>query len=212
MHKKISSIAYFANIVNSKLAASTSEDITPKLWETTFFPAKYTAKDTIIELNKTRIEVVKDGIQKEIDAYEKLINKRKEDLSAQKDQHDWAKTVKEHTAEIDSIQRKLDALNGDTSASAAAQRKKLQEELANAQQELEETYYDHEIEMQQKALDETLELYKEDKEIELNEKKMQNQLLQEQIKSISFKITRLSSTDFVTTNYKSTVSSPKRKY
>lgn len=55
-------------------------------------------------------------------------------------------------------------------------------------------------------------VYKEDKEIELNEKKMQNQLLQEQIKSISFKITRLSSTDFVTTNYKSTVSSPKRKY
>ena len=55
-------------------------------------------------------------------------------------------------------------------------------------------------------------VYQEDKEIELNEKKMQNQLLQEQIKSISFKITRLSSTDFVTTNYKSTVSSPKRKY
>lgn len=127
------------------------------------------AKDTIIELNKTRIEVVKDGIQKEIDAYEKLINKRKEDLSAQKDQHDWAKTVKEHTTEIDSIQRKLDALNGDTSASAAAQRKKLQEELANAQQELEETYYDHEIEMQQKALDETLELYKEDKEKKMEE-------------------------------------------
>lgn len=127
------------------------------------------AKDTIIALNKTRIEVVKDGIQKEIDAYEKLINKRKEDLSAQKDQHDWAKTVKEHTTEIDSIQRKLDALNGDTSASAAAQRKKLQEELANAQQELEETYYDHEIEMQQKALDETLELYKEDKEKKMEE-------------------------------------------
>ena len=127
------------------------------------------AKDTIIELNKTRIEVVKDGIQKEIDAYEKLINKRKEDLSAQKDQHDWAKTVKEHTTEINSIQRKLDALNYDTSASAAAQRKKLQEELANAQQELEEAEYDHRIEMQQKALDETLELYKEDKEKKMEE-------------------------------------------
>ena len=60
-------------------------------------------------------------------------------------------------------------MNGDTSASAAAQRKKLQEELANAQQELEETYYDREIEMQQKALDETLELYKEDKEKKMEE-------------------------------------------
>lgn len=127
------------------------------------------AKDAIVDLNKTRIEAVKDGIQKEIDAYEKLIDKRKEDLDAQKDQHDWAKTVKEHTSEIDSIQRQIDALNGDTSASAAAQRKKLQEELANAQQELEETYYDREIEMQQKALDETLELYKEDKEKKMEE-------------------------------------------
>ena len=127
------------------------------------------AKDAIVDLNKTRIEAVKDGIQKEIDAYEKLINKRKEDLDAQKDQHDWAKTVKEHTSEIDSIQRQIDALNGDTSASAAAQRKKLQEELANAQQELEETYYDREIEMQQKALDETFELYKEDKEKKMEE-------------------------------------------
>ena len=43
------------------------------------------AKDAIVDLNKTRIEAVKDGIQKEIDAYEKLINKRKEDLDAQKD-------------------------------------------------------------------------------------------------------------------------------
>nr|DAF25316.1 MAG TPA: minor tail protein [Caudoviricetes sp.] len=127
------------------------------------------AKDAIVDLNKTRIEAVKDGIQKEIDAYEKLIDKRKEDLDAQKDQHDWAKTVKEHTSEIDSIQRQIDALNGDTSASAAAQRKKLQEELTNAQQELEETYYDREIEMQQKALDETLELYKEDKEKKMEE-------------------------------------------
>ena len=127
------------------------------------------AKDTIVDLNKTRIEAVKDGIQKEIDAYEELIDKRKEDLDAQKDQHDWAKSVKENTDEIQKIQRQIDALNGDTSASAAAQRKKLQEELANAQDELNEAYYDREIEMQQKGLDESLELYKEDKEKKMEE-------------------------------------------
>ena len=41
--------------------------------------------------------------------------------------------------------------------------------MAKAQEELEETYYDREIEMQQKALDETLELYKEDKEKKMEE-------------------------------------------
>lgn len=43
------------------------------------------AKDAIIDLNKTRVDAIKNGIQKEIDAYEELINKRKEDLDAQKD-------------------------------------------------------------------------------------------------------------------------------
>ena len=43
------------------------------------------AKDAIIDLNKTRVEAIKDGIQKEIDKYSELIEKRKEDLDSQKD-------------------------------------------------------------------------------------------------------------------------------
>lgn len=127
------------------------------------------AKDTLVDLNKTRVEAVKDGIQKEIDAYEKLIDKRKEDLNAQKDAHDWANTLKDRTDEIDKIQRQIDAMTGDTSAAANAQRKKLQEELAKAQKELDETYYDRDIEMQQKALDDSLESYRQSKEDRIQE-------------------------------------------
>ena len=127
------------------------------------------AKDTLVDLNKTRVEAVKDGIQKEIDAYEKLIDKRKEDLDAQKDAHDWANTLKDRTDEIDKIQRQIDAMTGDTSAAANAQRKKLQEELAKAQKELDETYYDRDIEMQQKALDDSLESYRQSKEDRIQE-------------------------------------------
>ncbi len=43
------------------------------------------AKDAIIDLNKTRIQAVKDGIEKELDAYQKLIDKKKEELQLQKD-------------------------------------------------------------------------------------------------------------------------------
>lgn len=127
------------------------------------------AKKAIIDLNKTRIEAVKDGIQKEIDAYEKLISKRKEDLSAQKDAHDFNKTVQDKQKEIDKIQRQIDAMEGDTSAAAIAKRKKLQEELYNAQQELAETYYDHDIETQQNALDKELEAYRQEKEDRMEE-------------------------------------------
>lgn len=127
------------------------------------------AKDTIVELNRARVEAVKDGLQKEIDKYEELINKRKEDLQAQKDAHDWASTLKTHTDEIDKIQRQIDAMAGDTSAAAIAQRKKLEEQLAEAQADLDETYYNRDIEQQQKALDDSLEAYRKDKEDKMEE-------------------------------------------
>lgn len=42
-------------------------------------------KDAIVDLNKERVDAIKDGIQKEIDAYEELISKKKEELDAEKD-------------------------------------------------------------------------------------------------------------------------------
>lgn len=115
------------------------------------------AKDAIVDLNKARVDAIKDGIQKEIDAYEELINKRKEDLDAQKDAHDWANTVADHTKNIDAIQRQIDAMEGDNSAAAVAQRKKLQEELAAAQEEYDEALYDRSIETQKQSLDKDFE-------------------------------------------------------
>lgn len=43
------------------------------------------AKNAIIELNKTRIESVKDGINKELEAYKKLIDTKKQELQLSKD-------------------------------------------------------------------------------------------------------------------------------
>lgn len=127
------------------------------------------AKDAIVDLNKTRVDAVKDGLQKEIDAYEELIEKQKESLQAQKDEHDWRNTVKDHTTKISDIQRQIDSMAGDTSAAASARRKQLQEELAAAEDEYNETLYDREIEMQQEALDKELEMYRENKEAEMEE-------------------------------------------
>lgn len=145
------------------------------------------AKKSIIDVNKTRIEAVKDGIQKEIDAYDKLISKRKEDLSAQKDAHDFNKNVQDQQKEIDKIQRQIDAMEGDTSAAANAKRKKLQEELYQAQSDLAETYYDHDIETQQNALDKELEAYRQEKEDRMEE--LDNYLKnEEQVLSDSLKL------------------------
>lgn len=126
------------------------------------------AKKSIIDLNKTRVEAIKDGIQKEIDAYSELIDKKKEELSLQKDAHDFSKQVAEQQKNVADLQKKLAVMAGDNSASAIAQKKKLQAELSAAQQELEELYYNHSVEKQQEALDKSLENYQDNKQDEMD--------------------------------------------
>lgn len=126
------------------------------------------AKKSIIDLNKTRVEAIKDGIQKEIDAYSELIDKKKEELSLQKDAHDFSKQVAEQQKNVADLQKKLAVMAGDNSASAIANKKKLEAELSAAQQELEELYYNHSVEKQQEALDKSLEDYQDNKQNEMD--------------------------------------------
>lgn len=162
LNKDYAAGKYSTDEYNEKL-----KELKDSQWDS--IDAYESAKKAIIDVNKTRIEAVKDGIQKEIDAYDKLISKRKEDLSAQKDAHDFNKNVQDQQKEIDKIQRQIDAMEGDNSAAATAKRKKLQEELYQAQNDLAETYYDHDIETQQNALDKELEAYKQEKENRMEE-------------------------------------------
>jgi hypothetical protein len=125
------------------------------------------AKDAIVDLNKERIDAVKDGIQKQIDAYEELISKQKEELDSEKDLYDFQKNVADQQKNIADIERKLSALSLDNSASARAQKAKLEAELYEAKATLEETYYDRSISNQQDALDKELEDFTEEKNAEI---------------------------------------------
>ena len=125
------------------------------------------AKDAIVDLHKARVDEIKNGIEKEIEAFEKLINKKKEALDAEKDLYDFQKSITDKQKNIADIERKLAALAYDQSASARAQRAKLEAELYEAKADLEEEYYDRSISDQQDALDKQLEDFKEQKDSEL---------------------------------------------
>ena len=129
--------------------------------------AYHEAKDAMVDLNKARVDAIKNGIQKEIDSYSELIKKKKEALDADKDLYDFEKSVAQQQKEISVIERKLAALAGDNSTSAAAQRKKLEEELIEAKGELEDSFYDRSIQNQQDALDKELENFQNAKEDEM---------------------------------------------
>lgn len=127
----------------------------------------YDAQDAIKELHEARVDSIKKGIEKEIETYEKLIKKQKEALDSEKDLHDFQKSVAAQQKNIADIERKLAALANDTSISAAAKRKLLEAELAEAQYELEEMYYDRSVEDKQNALDKELESFQKEKEAEI---------------------------------------------
>lgn len=124
-------------------------------------------KDAIVDLNAERVDAIKEGIQKEIEAYEKLISAKKEELDAEKDLYDFKKGVMNQQKEISDLERKLAALSADNSASARAERARLEAELLEAKASLEETYYDRSISDQQEALDKELEHFQTEKEEEI---------------------------------------------
>jgi hypothetical protein len=126
-------------------------------------------KEAIKELNEQRVDAVKEGIELQIKAYEELIEKKKEELDAEKDLYDFQQSTMEQQKSITEIRRKIAALSGDSSASATAKRKQLEAELAEARADLDESYYDRSVENQQNALDKELENFQKEKEAEIEQ-------------------------------------------
>lgn len=152
---------YSTDEYNEKLA-----ELTEGQWES--IEAYEQAKDAIVDLNKVRVDAVKDGIQKEIDAYKKLIDAKKEALDIDKEAHEFERDVAEKQKNIGVIQRQLAAIANNNSAEANAKRKQLQAELLKANSELEEFYYDKSIEDQKNALDKEYENYEQNKQEEMD--------------------------------------------
>lgn len=122
------------------------------------------AKDGIVELNEARIDAIKDGIDKEIEAYEELIELKKEELDAERDLYDFRKNIKNQTKDIAELERKIAALSGSSAASDVAERRRLEAQLLEAKEGLNDTYYSHAKDQQSSALDEEAEAFSTSKE------------------------------------------------
>lgn len=106
----------------------------------------YSSRNSILEL-------VKSQSQAEFDVLNKVIDKRKEALSAKKNYYDYDKTLKNKTKDIEVLERQIAALEGSTSAEDKARKAKLQEQLQSAKDDLNDTIVDHAYSMQTDSLD-----------------------------------------------------------
>jgi len=120
------------------------------------------ARDAIISL-------AKEGIQAEIDARKKQTDADIEALEAEKDLHDYTDSINEKQKNITTLQKKIAALSGATSGAELAQRLQLEKDLADAQKDLYDTQYGHNIEQQKNALNDAYDAYEKEKNDEMDE-------------------------------------------
>ena len=112
------------------------------------------------------VDMVKEGIELELNALQDLIDKYNEALDSQKDLYDYQKKIKDQTKEITSLQKQLAAYTGDTSEETKSKVQQIKVSLEEAKENLEETQYDKFVSDQKKLLDD---LYNEYEKV-LNER------------------------------------------
>ena len=107
------------------------------------------------------IDLVTEGYESQISAMQTLTDKNKDLLQKEKERHDYEKQINEKSKSIATLEKQIAALSLSTDRKDIAQKLKLEKELADQKESLEETQYEHSIETQQNALDDSMELYEE---------------------------------------------------
>ena len=105
--------------------------------------------------------LVEEGIEAQLNALQKLIDKYKEALQSQKDLYDYQNNVTESANEISRLQKLISAYQGDDSEESRLKVQQYQKELKDAQKSLYDTQYDRNISDTEEALDKLYEQYEE---------------------------------------------------
>lgn len=99
-------------------------------------------------------DLVKDGIQVQLDNMKELIDVYKENLNSAKDLYEYQRKIEEQSENIASLRKQLSAYEGDTSEEARAKIQQIKVDLADAEADLAETEYDKFVSDTEKLLDE----------------------------------------------------------
>lgn len=100
------------------------------------------------------IDMNKKLAQSELDALFKLIDTRNDALIAKKNYYDYDNTIKDKTKDIQALEAQKAALEGIETAEAKAQRARLEADLADKKNDLNDTIMNHSFDLSKDALDE----------------------------------------------------------
>ena len=94
---------------------------------------------------------------------QKKIDLKKEELDAERDLYNFRKDIQKQTKDISALERRIASMSGSTDAATIAERTKLEAELREAREGLDDTYYNHAMDSQASALDDEMESFEKSK-------------------------------------------------
>lgn len=118
-------------------------------------------EQSVVDMYESNIDAVEEYTETLIDSYNDYIDSVKEALEAERDLYDFKKNVQKQSKDIAAIERRIASLSGSTNASDVAERRKLEAQLYESRESLNDTYYDHARSAQDEALDAEQTAYEE---------------------------------------------------
>lgn len=106
-----------------------------------------------VDLALKYIDIVKQAGEEELETLNDIIDARQDALQAKKDYYDYDKTIRGKTKDIQALQAQIAALEGLTDAESKAKRARLEADLAEAQEDLDDTIQQHMFEISSDSLD-----------------------------------------------------------
>ena len=149
--------AYKRGEISEKKYYETMQELENQQWDA--INSYEDMKDAIVDMEEARIDMIEEGLDKEAEAYQELIDLKKEELDAERDLYDFKKNVEKQTKDIAALERRIASMSGSTDAATIAERTKLEQQLREAQEGLNDTFYGHAMNSQSKALDDELDAY-----------------------------------------------------
>ncbi len=143
-----------------KEAAQDSYEAQKKAAEDSFKAQKKAAEDAY-EAQRKALEKQKEALDDQLNHYKKLIDAKKQALKLDQEARGYESDVNESNKRIADLQADIAALSADDSEKTKAQRVLLQEELSKELNNLEELQYNRSVDLQEQALDDEYDRYKE---------------------------------------------------
>lgn len=118
-------------------------------------------KQSVVDMYESSIDAVEEYVDTLVDGYNDYIDSVKDALDAERKLFDFKKNVQKQAKDIAEIERRIASLSGSTNKADIAERRKLETQLYESRESLNDTYYDHAKDSQNEALDAEASAYEE---------------------------------------------------